>query len=206
VGILFSPALNVESFWKGLPSEARNYLDKIIVDTLILDGYNVIYAIPVLRKIILKHGPAKARESLIDLCVKYRGSRRDISCIYIVFDAPSRSPQQGCGSCPGQLNFKGVKVIFSQGKKEADDVIIEFLKNNDPAESFIVVSSDNYVCNNSRIYSARVMSPTAFRNELGKKVMPEKKPGKKISDDIKVYKSEVTDWYEEELKKGGIEL
>ena len=162
---------------------------------LVIDGYNVIYAIPDLRKKILKQGPAAAREAFIDICAKYKHSRKEISSIYIVFD--------GTKQIDGvtRKTVRSVEVIFSQDNKEADEVIIELLKKNEPARNFIVISSDNYVRNNSRVYGASVMSPTAFCNELGKRIMPKDKPAEKKDVDIKPYNSEITDWYAEELKK-----
>lgn len=169
------------------------------MNTIVIDGYNVIYAIPVLRKKILKQGPLKAREGLIEICAQYKSARKDISRIYIVFDG-KRQDEPVTTSDRG-----GISVIFSQGEKEADDIIIELVKESDNAKSFIVISGDNYVCNNSKACSARVMSPTAFTRELGKRIIPRDRP-EKISTDIKHYRSDVTDWYREELKKQDIDI
>lgn len=169
------------------------------MNTIVIDGYNVIYAIPVLREKILKHGPQKAREGIIELCRKYKSVRKDISRIYIVFDGKRQDEESGTS------DRGGIRVIFSQGEKEADDVIIELIKEGANAKSFIVISSDNYVRNNSRVYGARLMSPAAFRNELGKKIIPINK-SKKILIDSKSCRSDVTDWYKEELKKQNIDI
>ena len=163
---------------------------------LVIDGYNVIYAIPDLREKILKQGPLAAREAFIEICAKYKHSRQEISCIYIIFD--------GIKQIDGVVRktVRSVEIIFSRDK-EADEVIIELLKKNEPARNFIVISSDNYVRNNSKVYGASLMSPTAFFNELGKRIIPKDKPAKKKAVDIKFYNSEITDWYTDELKKRG---
>lgn len=166
--------------------------------SIVIDGYNVIYAIPDLRKKILKSGPASAREGLIDICVRYRNARKDISCIYIIFDGKKQDEEVR------KSNIEGVKIIFSQGKKGADDIIIDLIRDNDQPQSFVVVSSDNYVRNNSRAYCARLMSPTSFCSELGKKIMNKAGTQKEVSQDVKPYKSEVTYWYKAELEKKGI--
>lgn len=166
------------------------------MDTIVIDGYNVIYAIPILRKKILKHGPREAREELIDMCLKYKSRRKDISCIYIVFDGGKYQTDIDIN------NIQDVRVLFSKGKREADDVIIEIIKKSKNPRDYIVVSSDNYVCNNSRTHSVRVMSPTAFSYELSGRDSHRNKRG--TPSGIKTYKSEVTDWYRKELTKKGV--
>jgi predicted RNA-binding protein with PIN domain len=174
------------------------------VTALVIDGYNVIYAIPGLRKKILKQGPQSARDGLIALCVQYRMARKDISSICIVFDGTeANSVRNSEGVMQGSKISNGVNVIFSRGEKEADDIIIDLLRKNQPASDFTVISSDNYVRNNSRIYSAHLMSPTAFCRALEKKVIPADKPHKKTFGHSKPYKSEITYWYKDELRKKG---
>ncbi len=174
--------------------------------SVVIDGYNVIYAIPDLRKKILKNSPAGAREALIDICVRYRNARKDISCIYIVFDGRKQDDPASFHreEIPPHTKSCGIKIIFSRDNKKADDIIIDLIRDNDRPQSFVVVSSDNYVRNNSRAYCARLMSPASFCSELGKKIINKAGTQKEVSQDVKPYKSEVTRWYKAELEKRGI--
>jgi len=68
--------------------------------TLILDGYNVIHAVPELAR-HLDRSLQSAREALVRLCQAYRARRGDIGRLYVVFDGRdaqafgSPEPQDG---------------------------------------------------------------------------------------------------------------
>ena len=53
--------------------------------TIIVDGYNVIHAVPALAR-RLDQSLEAAREALLEACRAYRARRGDIARLYVVFD------------------------------------------------------------------------------------------------------------------------
>ena len=124
--------------------------------TLILDGYNVIHAVPELAR-HLDHSLQSAREALVRLCREYRARRGETGQCYVVFDgrdadAPGASERQ-----QGR-----VTVCFTQKPEEADARILRVIEAQDGRSRCVVVSNDNEVFNNARAFGARVVSVQAF--------------------------------------------
>ena len=124
--------------------------------TLILDGYNVIHAVPELAR-HLDRSLQSAREALVRLCRAYRARRGDIGCLYVVFDGRDA---QGFGS-PAPRDG-GVTVCFTQKPQEADERILRLIESERAGSRCVVVSNDNEVFNNARAFGAGVMSVEAF--------------------------------------------
>ena len=123
--------------------------------TVVLDGYNVIHAVPELAR-ELDHSLEAAREALVRLCRAYRDRRGDVERLYVVFDgdhAYARGPQADRG---------GVTVLFTRREEEADKRILSLLEAERGRSRFVVVSNDNEVFNNARAFGARLMSVRAF--------------------------------------------
>ena len=160
---------------------------------LIIDGYNTIHAIPSLEK-ELEKGLLPARKALIDYCLRYKGKRKDISSLYIVFDGKDEY------SDVSPRRVSGLRIIFTRTNEDADDRILALIKKHPETESLTIVSNDNYVFNNARIHGARVISVDSFARELRKKRMP---PGKQmIRDKIKLPREkarEITREYKKHL-------
>ncbi len=138
--------------------------------TLILDGYNVIHAIPELER-LLDVSLQAAREGLIRLSEQYRSSHGDIRKIVIVFDGKSEYDGLPSGS------RAGVEIIFSSGES-ADERILELIQTAKNTDSFIVVSNDNYVSNNSRAMRTSVVPVSEFRNASAGKSNPRAASGR----------------------------
>jgi len=133
---------------------------------MILDGYNVIHAVPELAQ-HMDRSLQSAREALVRLCQEYRLRRGDIERLYVVFDGrdayASGSPEQHDGS---------VTVCFAQKPEEADERILRVIEAERGRSRCVVVSNDNEVFNNARAFGARVMSVQEFY----KKVRPVNTP------------------------------
>ena len=134
--------------------------------TVVLDGYNVIHAIPALAR-ELDRSLQSAREALVRLCQEYRVRRGDIGQLYVVFDGrdahASGSHEQHHGS---------VTVLFTQKPEEADERILRLIEAQRSRSRCLVVSNDNEVFNNARAFGARVISVQEFY----KKVRPVNTP------------------------------
>ncbi len=128
--------------------------------TLLLDGYNVILAVPELAR-HMDRGLQSAREALVRLCQAYRVRRGDIGRLYVVFDGrdahASGSQEQHHGS---------VTVLFTQKPEEADERILSVIEAQRGRSRCVVVSNDNEVSNNARAFGARVMSVQEFYEKV----------------------------------------
>lgn len=126
---------------------------------LVLDGYNVIHAIPHLdRK--LDQSLQAAREALVADCVALRQRRRDLRQIYVVFDGDQRY-----GEGPDRRR-EGITVLFTTRSEEADERILNFLRHHAATGTFTIVSNDTELFNNCRAHGARMMSVAQFAAQL----------------------------------------
>jgi len=121
----------------------------------ILDGYNVIYAVPELKK-KLDQSLEAARDGLLGCCAGLSGRRGDIQRIYVVFDGNEDFAH--LSNC----RHDRISVLFTRQKEEADDRILELIRKDTGRHSFIIVSNDNYVFNNSKAHGAKVISVSEF--------------------------------------------
>ncbi|MBI2495242.1 MAG: NYN domain-containing protein [Candidatus Omnitrophica bacterium] len=129
------------------------------MSTMILDGYNVIHAVPEMSR-RLDRGVQSAREALVRLCQEYQGRRGDIERLYVVFDGRDASAS---GSL--EQHHGGVTVLFTQEPEEADARILRVIESQ-RGRRCVVVSNDNEVFNNARAFGARVMSVQEFYEQL----------------------------------------
>ena len=119
--------------------------------TTILDGYNVIHAVPELARAMDRSLPS-AREALVRFCQEARGRRGQTGQFYVVFDgrdahAPGASEQ----------HHGRVTVVFAQKPEEADARILRVIEALKGRGQCVVVSNDNEVANNARAFGARVI-------------------------------------------------
>lgn len=123
--------------------------------TLVLDGYNVIHAVPELAR-RLDQSLEAGRRALIEFCVAYKAKRGDIAQLYLVFD--------GDDAYAGQpsMDRQGVSVMFSRRGEEADERILGLIRNDGGRSRFVIVSNDTYIFNNARAHGARVISVRDF--------------------------------------------
>jgi predicted RNA-binding protein with PIN domain len=164
--------------------------------TLILDGYNVIHAVPELAR-HLDRSLQSAREALVRLCREYRARRGDIGRLYVVFDGRgahafgSPEPQDG-----------RVTVCFTQQPQEADERILRVIESQRAGSRCVVVSNDNEVFNNARAFGARVMSAQAFYEQARpaslRRPHPRASPGKAILSSRDA--QQITDAYRKHLE------
>ena len=126
--------------------------------TLILDGYNVIHAVPELEK-LLDSSLQAAREGLIQSCERYKAVQGNIHKIVIVFDGQSEYDGLPSGS------RAGIEIVFTSGES-ADEKILEIIQDSRDTDSFIVVSNDNYISNNSRAMRTAVVPVSQFHGAV----------------------------------------
>ncbi|MBU3758666.1 MAG: NYN domain-containing protein [Candidatus Omnitrophica bacterium] len=123
--------------------------------TYVIDGYNVIHALPALEK-CLESSLKCARDALIRMCLVIRSSRGDVRRIVIVFDGDSAFrdfPAENCGD---------VEIVFTESSEEADERIVDVLRELRPSGRVCVVSADHFVRNNARAFGAERVHPRDF--------------------------------------------
>jgi len=126
----------------------------------IIDGYNVIYKDAGLQK-RMDVSLASARDGLIEYCTRWLSTRGDFIEFWIVFDGDSSvMPSSTSG-------VRGVRVIFTRTKEDADDRILSLLKEASDGSDFVVISSDNYVSGNAKRHGASIMQVSDFFGTLG---------------------------------------
>ena len=128
----------------------------------VLDGYNVLHAIPVFEK-ELENSLRSARDLLVRVCAELRQRRRDIEEIVIVFDGSSDF------YFPGESGPPGVRTIYTESREDADDRILEVLESLGRSKDVTVVSNDNYVANNARAFGVKIVSAVEFYSLVEKK-------------------------------------
>lgn len=115
---------------------------------LIIDGYNVIK---------LKENSAGSqklelmRNEFLESLIKYKGEKKH--SIIVVFDGSKTSE-----AFENTENFKGIKVIYSKGGQQADDIIKRLVNTYSNAPDILVVSSDNEIVHHARTHGASVAS------------------------------------------------
>ena len=135
--------------------------------TVILDGYNVIHAVPELARHMDRSLQA-AREILVRLCQDYRAKRGDIGRLYVVFDGRAEHAFSSPASYAG-----GVEVLFTQQPEEADARILRVIEAERGRGRCVVVSNDNEVCNNARAFGARIISAQEFYKQAQPAAAPD---------------------------------
>ncbi len=119
----------------------------------ILDGYNIIHKTPVFEA-LLSRSLEHARKGLLAACKSVLQSRGDVAKITVVFDGKS-------DVFGGDTGGGNLEVLYSVTGEDADDVIINYLQRNSLTQP-VVVSDDNYVCNNARALKVKSMNVASF--------------------------------------------
>ncbi|MBX9624572.1 MAG: NYN domain-containing protein [Gemmataceae bacterium] len=104
--------------------------------TVLIDGYNLMYAVGLTGPGLPKKGLEKARTRLLDWLADAAGGRADL--LRVVFDARQ-------GPFPSaEYGYRGVRVQFAFGQT-ADERIDELVHAERVPKAVVVVSNDNAV-------------------------------------------------------------
>jgi len=144
--------------------------------TLIVDGYNLLWVFPPLRKQMIARNSSAARRGLVGILEKVVRSGKARGPIQVVFDGNARGTR-GALSVPGI-----VEVRFAPHPDNADAMIIDMIDGAEDPTEFAVVTSDREVQSNVRRRGAAVMGARKFIDQY---VPPHKPSGKpaEVDDD-----------------------
>lgn len=151
----------------------------------ILDGYNVLNALPELRE-ILERDSQEARTMLKQQVELY--CRTGEIAATIVYDSKSYSDAFDAYGSSAQPF-----IVFTGFAREADDYIIEAAETYGSANT-TVVSNDNKIREASARAGCSLMTPAEFMNLVRKKSRgrPGMRPKKYKKDDLS--KDEIDEW------------
>ena len=127
---------------------------------LVVDGYNAIYKIPYLKSIIDLGDLLKARTEITHLAEEYKRRRGGIAKCIVVFDGKDAYRNSG-------FNLQKNQLFSKTG--EGDKEIINTVKRLSKEYKVEVVTDDNFIINNSRVYKAGIISVADFMRFINKK-------------------------------------
>ncbi len=102
----------------------------------LIDGYNLLHAMGLLRGRVGPTGLEKARLGLLGLLRAVYGD--EATAVTVVFDAANAPPD-----APGEEEYQGIHVRFAVKQEQADD-LIETLISRDSAPRRLTVVSDDH--------------------------------------------------------------
>lgn len=158
----------------------------------LIDGYNVIKFSELFSARTLE----LQREKLIDFILKYnpQGNNK----VTIVFDCKSSNPYETDGYTT--TTIKGIKTIFSEGQRSADDVIVDYVEKSQKPYNITVVTNDKGIYRRIGGKGAKKMAVAEF---IYNKAKQEKQINNitkmKQKDDFSAISQELSDlWLKEE--------
>lgn len=147
--------------------------------TVIVDGYNLIYQFPELRR-ILERDLDTARQGLLDRIGLY-ASEKHVRAV-VVFDGDGRVMTE-------PEKRPEVKVVYSRPPEKADPVIKKMIEK-DHDKDIVIVTSDREIVNYARLYSVKTISSNQFAHEM--LVKPKNEVEKKF--DFPMSQNELDEW------------
>jgi hypothetical protein len=141
----------------------------------LIDGYNLLHRLGLVRTRMAPGELAGARRRLISLLEKAYGDDTRLACI--VFDAAGSS-----GKATHQQSDQGVDVRYAGRNEIADDVIEDLIRSHHAPKQLTVISDDHRIQRAARRRACRVLGCADYLEELEQKLRP--RPPKAEEDSI----------------------
>ena len=125
----------------------------------LIDGYNLLHAMGVLRARVGPHGLEKARQRLLGLLQGALGA--EAPNVTVVFDAAGAP-----AGAQEEQDYQGIRVRFAVHEEEADDLIEDLIRHNSTPKQLTVVSDDHRLQESARRRQCRVLGCLDFLEEL----------------------------------------
>lgn len=127
---------------------------------ILIDGYNVMYAVGLLGKRLGPDHFRKARQRFLGRLARALGAV-DAHQTTVVFDAAT-PPEE----FPAVASFQGITVIYAVGDENADARIEQLIAQHPAPKSLTVVSSDQRIRHAAARRKARALTADAFLDQL----------------------------------------
>ncbi|MCQ4574850.1 MAG: NYN domain-containing protein [Candidatus Brocadiales bacterium] len=137
---------------------------------IIIDGYNLIFAVPELVEVMDKGKMETAREVLLAALSDYEGKSRQK--VTVVFDGRDKEGDEYMAISQKQ-HHGGVNVIFSKGTT-ADEDIKDIINSSPNTKNMCIVTSDKSIIQTARSSGCKLAEP----GEFYKKITPAPKKGR----------------------------
>ncbi len=152
------------------------------MNTLVIDGYNVIHRLPAFRR-FLEVSLERAREELIQLVRAYV-ARRKVSAV-VVFDG-----QAGLAAPDWPANGR-LRVLFSRPPRDADAVIRDLVTRAENRKALTVVTDDVEIIRFAAANQVPSLSTSVFYDRLNQRPATTEVDGKY---DSPLSPDELDDW------------
>jgi predicted RNA-binding protein with PIN domain len=136
---------------------------------LLIDGYNVLFALGMVPHDVKEGDLHRARRALLDLLADGLGD--SVKKCTVVFDG-TRAP----GRLPRETIYRGIEVRFTQRREEADDLIDWLIKQCSAPKQLTVVSSDHRLIEAAARRRAASVKSQDFLQWLEKQKQPGQRP------------------------------
>jgi len=147
---------------------------------ILIDGYNLLYQFPELRK-RLERDSQGARDMLVSYLASY-AVERDFAVV-VVFDGDRR--------IAGFTRVKqGIKIVFSKSTEDADFVIKKMIDRSGRNSDLVVVSSDKEIENYAKLCGVKTILSQRFARDVAERLPVEL--GEKY--DTSLSQKEVDEW------------
>ena len=130
---------------------------------LLIDGYNLLYAVGLLGRGI---GPGGLERSRLALVGHLAASLEpeELAGTTIVFDAAGAPP-----GLPSMLHSRGLTILFAVGYEDADTLIEELIRSAPNPRRLVVVSSDRRLQRAARRRKASAVKSEAWYEDLSRR-------------------------------------
>ncbi|MHB1035343.1 MAG: NYN domain-containing protein [Pirellulales bacterium] len=128
--------------------------------SLIIDGYNLLYAAGIVGRGLGPGGLERSRLALLNVLAQSIDPA-ELPRTTVVFDATGAPP-----GLPRTLEHRGLTVCFAPKGQDADTVIEELIRKDSAPRSLTVVSSDHRLHNAARRRRAKAIDSDRWYAEL----------------------------------------
>lgn len=159
--------------------------------TLLIDGYNLLYASGIFGDVRGRLGGESSRQALLDFLVESLPAVV-VARTTVVFDAAEAPP-----GLPRQLTHRGLNVRFAPRNSEADALLEEIIEATPDPRRLTVVSSDHRVQRAARRRNATSIDSEIWYADTLRARRDALAPREESKPDGVLSPSEVNEWLRE---------
>lgn len=135
---------------------------------IVIDGYNLIFAIPELENLVKADNIEDAREKLISIMAKYKQNKK--YNVVLVFDS-----SHDCRYDSSRKEISGFEIVYARYNKDADTEIKNMIDHYQNPKDTCVVTNDKDIRRYVQKKGSNLINPEDFYKEVIKVISPEKK-------------------------------